>query len=405
MLWVLGILIPALGVLGSSVWIVIFARLVFARSRIPRLSEVASAEPEGGWPSLAIVFAAKDEAENVARTARAMLSQDYPELRVIAIDDRSTDGTGAILDAIAAEDQRLQVVHIQELPEGWLGKCNALQQGADFASDGAEWLLFTDGDVILSPGTLRRAITYGVEKGLDHLTATPDVPTEAFVERVFMTMFTLSFVLFAPPWDVANRRKKAAIGIGAFNLIRAEVFKSVGGFRNIRLSVDDDMKLGQIIKFAGYRNGFVSGKGDVTVRWHVGAMNMIRGLEKNFFAAIDYRLWMIPVSVGGLMTVGLLPYLALITGPGWVRLICAAGIASPCGIMATMDRQSRLAWYHALFIPLGACLMLAALLRSTYFTLKRGGVTWRHQHYPLAMLKTHVRIRNRWMKELWLSTR
>ena len=100
----------------------------------------------------------------VEQATRSLLAQDYPELALIAVDDRSTDGTGAILDAIAAEDTRLKVLHIEELPAGWLGKTHALHAAA--ATSSADWLLFTDADVLFVPDTLRRAIALA-EAGVD----------------------------------------------------------------------------------------------------------------------------------------------------------------------------------------------------------------------------------------------
>jgi len=404
MFWYFEQIILALGVLGSSVWIYAYYQAWRRPGVLLALRDQPSDMPSDGWPGLAVIFAARDEAEHVARATRLLLAQDYPALRLIAVDDRSRDDTGIILDAIAAEDSRLRVVHIRELHDGWLGKCNALQRGADEAGDIA-WLLFTDADVMFAPGSLRRAIAFAVKNGLDHLTLTPDIPTEGFIERVFMTEFVLSFSVFTPQWRIADPSKKAAMGVGAFNLVRTEAFHAVGGFRNIRLSVDDDMRLGQALKFAGYRNNCLSGRDDVKVRWHVGARKMIVGLEKNFFAALDFRIAIIPLAVIGVITHSMLPYVALILGPWWVKLIAAVGIASARGLIALTKRQSNLAWYHALFMPLGGLLILIALIRSTFLTLRRGGVSWRGHLYPLKMLKEHVRIRNRWLNELWRSTR
>ncbi len=405
MLWLFEGLISALALLGAAVWIYAYLQVVLRGGFIPTLRDQPAEMPPEGWPRLSVIFAARDEAESVGQATRTMLARDYPALRVIAVDDRSKDGTGEILDAIAVEDPRLQVVHVLDLPEGWLGKCHALQRGATEAKADDAWLLFTDADVMFAPGSLRRAIAYAVENRLDHVTVTPDVPTEGFLERVFMTLFSLLFVVFSPPWLISDPTKKAAIGVGAFNLVRKEVFLAVGGFRNIALSVDDDMRLGQVLKFAGYRNRLLSGREDIKVRWHVGAKNMILGLEKNFFAALDFRLAVVPMAAAGMIMLSILPFVGFFLGPWWVRLIAAAGIASACGLIAALKRQSGLAWYHPLFMPLGGLMIVVALFRSTFLTLKRQGVSWRGHLYPLATLKEHVRRRNQWLNELWLSTR
>ena len=141
--------IAGLGVLGSLVWIGQLVAALVHRARAPRLAELPDHEPAGGWPSLAVVIAARDEAAMIGRAVRSLLDQDYPVLDVIVVDDRSTDGTGAILDGLADEETNLSVAHVDELPDGWLGKTHAMQRGAE-ATDAA-WVLFTDGDVILAP--------------------------------------------------------------------------------------------------------------------------------------------------------------------------------------------------------------------------------------------------------------
>ena len=138
---------------------------------VDRLTAIPPDPPPGGWPALTVVVPARDEARGVEASVRSLLAQDYPELRVVAVDDRSTDGTGAILDRVGSDEPRLRVVHVGELPPGWLGKNHACASGADAASDG--WLLFTDGDVIFAPGALRRAVAYAGRHGLGHLVALP----------------------------------------------------------------------------------------------------------------------------------------------------------------------------------------------------------------------------------------
>jgi glycosyltransferase involved in cell wall biosynthesis len=395
--------LAALGVLASLIWVGLLARMVRHRHRVVRLSDLPDEAPEGGWPALAVIFAARDEAAEVERAVRSMLAQDYPALEVIAVDDRSTDGTGAILDRVAEEDARLRVVHVAELPPGWLGKTHALQAAAE--STDAPWLLFTDADVVFAPGALRRAVAYAVGQDVDHVAVAPLVPTEHPGERVFLAMFLAAFAFHSPMPKVEDRRSRAHIGIGAFNLVRAEAFRAVGGFRRLALSVDDDMRLGQALKWCGYRAGFLMAGDDVSVRWHVGAWGMVRGLEKNFFAAIEFRPAVVVFGSLGILWIGAGPFLGLFVGPWWSRAACAIGVAAMAAVVDRAGRQNRVAWYHALAMPLGALLFAYALIRSTWLTLRRGGVRWREHLYPLAELRAHVRSRNAWLREVWKSTR
>lgn len=397
-------IVSGLGVVGALLPVALYARLLaFGRRAVPQLGDLPADPPPGGWPTLAVIFAARDEAAGVEAAARSMLAQDYPGLEVVAVDDRSTDGTGAILDALAREDARVRVVHVRALPTGWLGKTHAQQAGADGTA--AEWLLLTDADVVLAPGALRRGVAFAVESGVDHLTLAPDVPTETFAERVFLALFCLAFSFKCPPWRVLDRRRKEALGVGAFNLVRAEAFRAVGGLRRVALSVDDDLRLGQALKFAGYRPGLAMGRNVVTVRWQVGLGGMVRGLEKNFFAALDFRPGLVAAGVAGLLLAGVAPFAGLFVGPWWARAVCGLGVVSILLILAEARGHNGVRWYHGLFLPLGALACAAALVRSTVVTLRNGGVRWRGHLYPLGELKAHIRRRNAWLREVWKSTR
>jgi hypothetical protein len=401
--WIVATALAGLGVLASLVWILTFATLLRNRHKAVLMAELPGEEPPGGWPVLAVIFAARDEGAHVEAAARSLLAQDYPALRVIAVNDRSIDDTGAILDRLAIEDARLKVVHIKELPPGWLGKNHALHSAAEAAD--ARWILFTDADVVFAPGALRKSVAYAVAENADHVTAVPDVPTESFSERVFLSMFNLVFVLNSPLRKVIDRRCRAHLGVGAFNLVRADAFHAIGGMRRLTLSVDDDMRLGQALKWAGYRPRILVGLGAVSVRWHIGAMGMIRGLEKNFFAALDFRAATVPFVVVFLFWLGAGPHLGLFFGPWWTRIVCALGVVAIGLILQVVGGTSRITFPYALLLPLSVSMIVVAVLRSTWFTLRRGGVNWRGHHYPIDELKAHVRQRNAWAREVWRSTR
>lgn len=393
----------AIGVVASLAWIGMVVHVVLNRHKAIGLRFLAAGEPEGGWPRLAVIVAARDEEAMIGTAARSLLAQDYPALEVIAVDDRSGDRTGAILDDLAREDGRLRVVHVDDLPAGWLGKTNALQRGAEAAD--ARWLLFTDGDVIFAPGALRRAISLAEREGLDHLVAGPDMLVETVGERLFFALFMLLFAFKAPIGRIDRPRSKAHIGVGAFNLVRASTFAAIGGLRRVALSIDDDMRLAQAIKFAGYRNAFAIGAGDVAVRWQVGLGGMVRGLEKNFFAGLDFR----PGAALGASAVILLlsagPTLGLFVGPAWTRGVCGLGVLATAALLGFTTRSSRVGPWYAATLPISGVIVVYALLRSMTLTLRRKGVEWRGRLYPLDELRLHVKLRNHWLNEVWHSTR
>jgi cellulose synthase/poly-beta-1,6-N-acetylglucosamine synthase-like glycosyltransferase len=388
---------------SSLVWIVLLAAALVNRRKSIRLSDLPPDEPASGWPRLAVVIAARDEEAMIARSVRSILDQDYPDLELIVVDDRSADQTGAVLDELAADEPRLNVVHIDRLPDGWLGKTNAMQRGADETF--APWILFTDGDVVFAPVALRRAVAYAVDQGADHLVALPDAITLGFGERMFLALFALMFSAKFPSWRVGDRDSRAYSGVGAFNLVRAEAFRAIGGLRRVAFSVDDDVRLGQALKYAGYAAKVVSGASEVKVRWHAGVWGMVRGIEKNFFAGIDFRLPMALGAAAFILLTTLGPLAGLFVGPWWTRLICGLGLLAPVALLPFVSPTTGVAPWYGLTLPLAGPVMTYALARSVVLTLRRGGVSWRGRTYLLAELRSHVRLRNHWLNEVWHSTR
>ncbi|MEP0845095.1 MAG: glycosyltransferase, partial [Phycisphaerae bacterium] len=261
--------------------------------------------------------------------------------------------------------------------------------GARSAS--GDYLLFTDGDVKLRPEMLRRAMNVMLENRLDHLTLYPDAGRGSFWETVLMSYFVLMFSAFTRAALARFRwARRAAVGIGAFNLVKRSAYEAVGTHRRLRLEVADDVMLGRVIKQAGFRQDAMLGKPLVFVRWQTGVGGIIRGLEKNAFAGTRYSLPMALLGIAFTLAVGVaLPILA-VTGPGRVPLAIMAG-----SLTLTMLGVALEAGYNplvALFWPMGAALFAFTIARSTYLTLRNGGITWRGTFYPLAMLKAGMTV-------------
>src|SRR5579872_5493161 len=144
---------------------------------LPQFEVSADAE----LPTLRVVVPARNEADSIEICLRTLLEANYPGLEIIAIDDRSTDTTGAIMDRLAQEagTKKLRVIHVTELPAGWLGKTHAMWLGAKQESlDPAHallstWILFTDGDNFFHPDSLRRAVAYAGKQNADHFGLVP----------------------------------------------------------------------------------------------------------------------------------------------------------------------------------------------------------------------------------------
>jgi cellulose synthase/poly-beta-1,6-N-acetylglucosamine synthase-like glycosyltransferase len=354
---------------------------------IPKVNRLADVAPLGDaeCPSVSVIFAARDEAEKLPGALETLLALDYPRYEVVAVNDRSEDRTQEILESAARNDSRLKVVHVNSLPAGWLGKPHALQQAFEHAS--GEWIVFTDADVHFSPDLLRRTVALTQEQGWDHMTLLGRVEMHGLGERIALTFIAMAFLMGMRPWWVSARRSPFYAGIGAFQMIRRGAYEAIGTHRRLAMEVVDDMKLGKLAKDGGFRSGVANSGELISVRWHEGVGNIVRGTTKNFFAAGGFRLWITCVQIGGLLWMFLLPLAGLVwlRGAGFALAAIAVGltVVTEAGVALEFGISS----LYALTYPVGALIFAWMITRSMIVTLWSGGITWRGTFYPLEELR------------------
>ena len=368
-------------------WIAYGLRTALGALTLPWLKDFAPAK-DGDCPRVTLLFAARDEEEKLPQALETLRQIAYPALEIVAANDRSTDGTAKILTYAARRDRRLKVINIAELPAGWLGKPHALQRAYE-ASTG-EWLLFTDADVQFLPDAIRRAITLVQTKSLDHLTLMTDVEMHGFWEKTVLTFFGLGFHLATNPRGVSDPRSRAYIGIGAFQLVKRSAYEASGMHRRLSMEVLDDMKLAKIVKQSGFRSAVGIAQDFVTVRWHAGIGNIVRGVTKNFFAGAEFKLSVVALQLTGIFCAHILPFLALPFVHGWALGFVIVSMAIALGFHAGTAAVMRASPWYALTQPLGAVIFGYMLLRSTIVTLRQGGIVWRETFYPLEELRRGI---------------
>lgn len=368
-------------------WLTYGLNVAVGAFRLPWLKDFAPAA-DADCPRISLLFAARDEEEKLRTALGTLVSLDYPNLEIIAVDDRSTDATGQILDEFAAKHPQLRAVHVRELQPGWLGKPHALQRAYEASS--GEWLLFTDADVRFRTDALRRAIALAKARGLDHLTLLGDVEMTSFWERVLITFFGLGFHVATNPHAVSNSRSRSYVGVGAFQLVRRAAYEASGTHKRLAMEVVDDMKLGKIVKQSGFRSGAGVAQDYVAVQWHAGAGNIVRGVTKNFFAGAEYKLGIVAFQLAGLFCADILPWIALPFLKGWMLLFAAIAAGIAFAFHASVAMVMRVSPLYALTHPIGAAIFSYMLLRSTVVTLRQGGVVWRGTFYPLEDLRRGV---------------
>ncbi len=338
-------------------------------------------------PMVSIIVPALNEESTVEPAMRSLLALDYPSLEIIAVDDRSTDRTGSILDALAEErPDRLRVIHIDHLPDGWLGKCNALEMAARDAR--GEWLLFTDADVLIRPTAIRTAIGFANARRADHVVLYPRMLWHGAVEASLLGLFAMSLSVAFQTWRVESKSLRSFVGIGAFNMIRRELYDRLGRHERLRLEVADDMKLGYLAKKFGGHSVAVNSDGLVSVRWRLGVADTVKGLKRSAFAGVDFAWWKIIGSVvlfgGVLLTPYVLPFVARTTA---VTILSLASIASILGAYAVTGLMNGLPWWSGLLHPIACVVFVYSLIASAVETTARGGIEWRGTFYSIAELK------------------
>jgi glycosyltransferase involved in cell wall biosynthesis len=379
---------------GTILALAWFSRIIDAAIGMPKVANITTPEwnrnpvAASGDPLVSIIVPARNEERDIERSLARLLELDYDNYEVIAVNDRSTDRTGEIMESVAARPAahgRLRVIHHRELPAGWLGKTHAMWTAANEAK--GKWLLFTDADVQFKPDSVRRALAYAEAETADHVVLFPQMIMKRPGEFMMIAFFQTMFVFGHRPWKVADPKSKDHMGVGAFNMIRRSTYDAVGTYEALRMEVLDDMKLGKVVKNAGFAQRNVFGEDLISIRWARGARGVVENLTKNFFAVLSFQWWRTLISAFGLAFLNLMPFLGLWLAHGWERLPYGIALGSMFLIYLGMSWRSGVPAYYFLLHPVSTALFVYTLLLSMCHALWNDGIIWRGTRYPLEELR------------------
>lgn len=409
------------GVILALAW---SSRVVEAMLGMPHVADIAKPYWDihlspAEQPRVSIIVPARNEEESIRATLAALLVLEYSNYEIIAVNDRSTEATGRIMDEVRQQQHgvetasvvnpfvsplvnvpfspasagangsvshaRLQIIHILDLPAGWLGKTHAMWRAAAAAT--GDWLLFTDADVLFKPDALRRAIAYAETDRADHVVLFPRMIMKQAGERMMIAFFQALFVFGHRPWKVANPKARDHMGVGAFNMVRRSAYEAIGGYEALRMEVLDDMKLGKVIKNAGFRQRCVFGEDLISLRWAKGAFGIVNNLTKNFYAVLSFQWWRTVATIVALGFLNLGPFLGVLVAHGWARVPYAVALFSMFAIYYGMSRRSAIPPYYFFLHPASTTLFIYTLAKSMYHALSNDGIVWRGTRYPLDELK------------------
>lgn len=334
-----------------------FAGLALALRHDARLPELPEAAPPSD-ASVCLLIPARDEAREVRAAVASWLAQDHGPLRLVVVDDGSTDGTSGILQTLeAAHPERLAVLRNDHLPPGWLGKNHALHraQAHPWARE-ATWLLLADADVQAAPDLLRRALAFADAQPTDVLALLPAVDTASPGERLALPLAAAGFLILVPPHRVPDPRSPAFCGVGAFTLIRRTAYEALGGHAAAPLEAIDDMMLARRAKAAGFVNRVARGGPGLHLRMYHGLWSVIRAMRKN---AMALPLWpLAPLGVAFTLLAFLAPLWMPFAGHPLLALLLWLLVPALLGHVAQRMTRRPMDWIWALWPLLGPCLAL-----------------------------------------------
>ncbi|HBZ97869.1 MAG TPA: hypothetical protein DEO57_08490 [Phycisphaerales bacterium] len=376
---------------GLLYWIVQSVLLVRTLLVLPVLQPDGSTGAES--PLVSVIIPARDEQAVVESAVRSRLRDPDPCLEFMLIDDRSNDATGLIMDHLAETDPRARVDHVQQLPDGWLGKVNAMRVGAQHAT--GDWLLLSDADVHVVPGAVRGAVRLAESHGADHLACIPSIRSRSVGMNFCLAPLQRALILLTRLWSVQDPNSSAAMGVGAFNLVRRTVFEEAGGFDSLRMEVLDDVGVGVMIKQHGGRTMTAFAADCLRIAWYDRFGDFVRGIERGA-AKLPPRCprWMLALVVLLLTALDLAPFLALsiawfMPGFAWIAVISAAWVVGLSVAVAVRFGTSPL---FAILVPLNTVLAGLVGMRIMLRSARDGRIDWRGNEYTVEALQAGQRI-------------
>jgi GT2 family glycosyltransferase len=383
-----------LGIAIALQWLIRLVMLNVEYRRRRLLGSRSHPGQHSDLPRLTMLVAAKDEEEHIGACVNSLLKQDYPNLEVIVIDDRSDDRTPMILKRLEEESNgRLRVISILELEDGWFGKNNAMREGV--AASGGDWLCFTDADCrMTSVRTLSVAMQEAQQHNVDFLTMTPVLEMNTLWEKITQPACAQTLMFWFQPSRVNDPNRATAYANGAFMLMSRDCYLTIGGHDRVKTEVNEDIQLARHAKQAGLKLRMVENDDLCRAQMYGSALQSFRGWSRILFGSLKSG-WRLCFSLSASVLFTLLPPVCLIislTGLAQAGSAQATGWTLAVGVwLGAVLLCQAAAWRFYSFLQtnrcwsltyvLGAAVTIAMLLNAL---LKQAGIvntTWRGTTY------------------------
>lgn len=380
-------LLQVYAILAVTCWIALTFYLIINSNKIKYLSTITIEKT--CTPSVAIIIPVRNEQDNLQHALKSVCRLNYPNYKIIVVNDRSTDDSAKILAALQNEYQQINVINIETLPENWLGKNHALYKGYTLSND--EYLLFTDADVVFEEDVLSKAMQYVIKNKLDHLTILPEINCQSSILKSVITTLIIMLTAMQRPWAAKLKSSKASMGVGAFNLVRRKAYERAGTHKAIAMRPDDDLKLAVIMKSSGGKADVLYGLNELKVEWYKSVKEFIEGLMKNAFSGFNYNILKAVGGALGTLLFFVLPLpVILLLGNKLQRCLVVYMLLFQV-ILYWKLPGSKGKWWYSLMSIYGGMIMTFVIIKSSFITIRNGGIFWRGTFYSLKQLRKEAK--------------
>ncbi|HZA47855.1 MAG TPA: glycosyltransferase [Nitrososphaera sp.] len=351
------------------------------------------------FPKVSVILPARNERRYITRCLNSLLGQDYPNFEIIAINDSSTDGTGEIMKAYAANDLRVMHIDASPKPEGWTGKNWACYQG--FLQARGELLMFTDADSKHLPSTMSLAVGHLISENLEALTAVPRLICNDFWTKITLPILATFLHTRFSPIRVNDPNSKTGYFFGSFFIITRNTYEAIGTHEGVKEELVEDGALGGKVKASKFRMKMVRGEFHIDAVWARDLPTLWQGLRR-FMIPVYYQdkvdAYMMAMAVFFILFAPFasLPYLSVASFAGNIsfQMLFGLQISAIALIMVTTAVQCRLAIFespmYAFAAPLSGALISLSFMSAIADAKKKGAVSWRGRKYAISKTQNPV---------------
>lgn len=341
----------------------------------------------GVKPTVSVLIPARNEEKNIERCVQSLINQDYKELEIIVINDRSTDNTAQIVEKLALQDERITLLTIDQCPDGWSGKNNALSRGVEIAT--GSFFVFTDADTHHRPSCIGTALGYAMKNQVDLLSLNPHLVTNSFWENVIMPIAGAVLMIWYPIELINNHGNHRAYANGQFIMMTREAYERTGGHKAVKTELLEDLALALKIKQAGMRLRVLWAPELYSTHMYTSFQDIWRGWVRIFLHGLYRSVTKMAASLLLMFFFSLLPYvllfIALIMLPQLLPVILVAILFAFISIV--IRKAYTAADANPLYIGahiLGCIIVAAILFHAMVTVITKRNITWRGIAYTSA---------------------